>query len=59
MIPIMVKSIIFLIVFITLGCLQRAVFRKNIMSHTNNPYKGYKNTNITKSERWLVKRVEM
>ena len=40
MILIMAKSIIFLIAFITLGYLQRAVFRKNIMSHTNNPYKG-------------------
>lgn len=59
MILIMAKSIIFLIAFITLGYLQRAVFRKNIMSHTNNPYKGYKNTNITKSERWSVIRLEI
>ena len=59
MILIMAKSIIFLIAFIILGYLRRAIFIKNIMIHTNNPYKGYKNTNITKSDLWSVIRLEI
>ena len=43
----------FIILFITVisfGCLPSAIFAKSINSRTNNPYNGYKNTNIVNSE---------